>query len=204
MPKRVVLIALLSALLILGVAGAWRHAHHLIKDPDVAKIEQMRDEVYQEARVKNLKPEELVERLQQVKDAAKDLTERQQNQLKQSSSKAFRRMMDERLRTYISLPEEEKKAFLDEEIDRKEAWTARWKKDRTSSPAKGRQSGKGKWKNLTQEQWREMQRKKLDGTTPEQRAMWEVYLDDFHKRREERGLEPLGQGWKRASGIGHR
>jgi hypothetical protein len=201
--KRTV-VTVVALVLVLGIAGfAWR----LRPDPHLAKIKELGEQLRGEE-AQNLPPEERRKLWEEMRSEMEQLTPEQRDKLREEFSAERRRRMKERLEKYFSLPEDERTAFLDAEIDRMEARRQQWQRngDQGGRPwgARGGAGGQAGDANASQggtggpsAEDRDQRRKsRLDSMTPEDRTMWHQYMKDLSDRRQQRGL-PAGRGWGR-------
>ncbi len=113
----------------------------------------------------------------------------------------FRQRMESHMREFAELPEDQRDAFLDKDIDRMESMRKEFEKRRTEGgdregrgrgPGFGGPDGGGRGDRPRTEEDREARRRsRLDNTTPEQRAYMMEYFSAVNERRKERGLEPF-------------
>jgi hypothetical protein len=188
-------------LLVLGIVGfAW----HWRPNPHLARIKQLGEQLRGDEG-QNLSPEERRQLREQIRAEVAQLSPEEREKWGRERSAERRRRMQERLEKYFALPEDERTAFLDAEIDRQEARRQQWQRDgdsggrpwggRGGADGQGNASQGGSGSMSTED--REQRRKSwLDSMSPEDRTMWHQYMKDMSDRRQQRGL-PAGRGWGR-------
>jgi hypothetical protein len=173
--KRAALIAL--ALLLLG-GGAWL----LRADPQVAKVKQMRKELFSEE-ARKLPPEQRRQRWQEFAREQRKLTPGQRRELWAEA----RQQREKEIERYFTLSKAEKTRWLDERINRMEAMR---RARQASGAAAQRPPGQGRT-SLSAEERGKRRRGRLDQSTPEERARRDQLRKDFEARRRQRGLPPM-------------
>ncbi|MFW6157732.1 MAG: hypothetical protein ACOC8E_00070 [Planctomycetota bacterium] len=114
----------------------------------------------------------------------------------------MRKMHEKRMETYFELPEDERTACLDEQIDEMLEHRKRWEERRkqreaeqgsgdnpsssSSEPERPRRRGPG-----PSLQWI---KQRIEHSTPEERATRQAYHEAIRKRMEERGIQFRGPG----------
>jgi hypothetical protein len=119
------------------------------------------------------------------------------------------KMMKERMNKYFSLSDEEKKAWLDEEIDRGEAMRKEWEKRRAERQANGQGGGQGGGRggfgqgqnggngggpNGLGDRSR-FRKDALNWSSPEERNQFSQYMQQLQQRRQQRGIKGGGRGF---------
>jgi hypothetical protein len=106
----------------------------------------------------------------------------------------FREDMRESVRKFFEEKSEEKQnAMLDETLNRMQEWRKRREESRRSNPDGERPRRRRSGQSPEERQGR--MRRRLDETTPEDRAMFQEYFRRLSERAEERGIEmPFGRG----------
>lgn len=185
-------------------------------DPEVAEVKQIVEQeiVPQMQQAFESKPEEQpkktpeqqqaedAERIKQFEELRKkteNFSEAQKNQMGDVMMKIMLGMMTKTASEYHSLPENQKQAFLDQQIDRMTAMrkTMRRPQDnngnnQANNNNNGGPFGPGRNRNGTKEQQEQWRRKWLDNTSPAERAQLEQFFSDMRARAEERGLPTQG------------
>jgi hypothetical protein len=179
-----------------GAVGAWMMWER--PDPQVEQLLQLQQQVFNE-RTWDL-PEAERDRLrQQFQDQMDRLSDAQREEVWSQMGQTFMQRMDDRIQEYFALPESERVAFLDREIDRWEDRRREWgsRQGGVSSPVAGgsgapNRGGDGWWgrgpRDNSPEGRDARRRARLDRTTPEQRARRSAYFEALRERREQRGL----------------
>ncbi|MGI9430047.1 MAG: hypothetical protein ACR2NM_15410 [Bythopirellula sp.] len=158
-------------------------------DPEVAKLEKLRDEVLDKGN------EERRAAGTQLRDAMKNMTEQQRSSFIESSMPVFVRMgatyMEKRFDEFLAMSPEQQQLEMDKKIDEQ---LSREKK--RNAAGGGDRSRRGPPK-MSAEKMDEFRKKMQDWTTPEQRAKFHTVISMYNSRREERGLEPVEMGrWR--------
>ena len=153
-------------------------------DPDVAALERLRDATMsQPAAERDAARPEFRERMQ-------GLTPQQRMAFMESSAPKFMPMMEKRIDDFLALPPEQQQQEMDRRIDQQE----QRRREREAQVAdQGADQGASRFGSLSPAQRDAMRKKRLDMTTPELRAKFEVVREMYRKRREQRGLNP-GEG----------
>lgn len=157
----------------------------------------------------NLSQEDRQQLWQQFRELRESVPDDQREEVFRAAGEPWRRQFESRMREFASLPENERNAFLDQDIDRMETMRRQFEERMRAGGgergpgggfgggpggpggggnAEGRQ-GRGNW---TDETRTDRRRRRLDNTTPEQRAHMTEYFRAMNERRVERGLEPMG------------
>ena len=205
-----------ATLVLLAGAGAAWYAIANAKDPGVAEVEQLQQQLAKLRDTADASPqtgtegeiEEERRRLQEEVQAKRaELDEGQRRQLRETQRAISRERLAERIAEYEALPETERMAYLDRAIDRQEERREQLEQRRAknqatngggdSSSSRGNAPGGGhrrrsQLQNLNDDQRQQRQRDRLSNTDPKQRASRAAYMDAINKRRKERGLEPVG------------
>lgn len=154
--------------------------------------------------------------MEQMRERRENMTEGQQRAFREQMMQGFQQRMERRMDEFFALSEEDRVAFLDEEIQQQEARRKEWEQrraerdqdaDRNRGEGKAdRGGGRGERGGTPEE--REARRDEFrrmigDKTTPEQRAKFQAYREAMQQRREELGLPP-GRGWPGGGRPGRR
>lgn len=186
--------ALLIAALALVVGGGWATGFFDRGDPQLAELEQLRDENFKKR--EGMSDEERRQQYSGFRDKMRELSDDQRRQFYENSRPMFQQMMIQRMDNFFALSSEEQKKKLDELIDESEKRL----KERESRSDEGRsrqgRGDRGGWSSMSPQQQDQRRKERLDQSTPEMRAKMDRFRDMMHKRREERGLNP-GGGWGR-------
>ncbi len=182
----------ISAVVITLVVGVgWAMGFFEKTDPQVAELQQLRDENIQKM---DQMPEE---QRRGFRDRVEQLSPEQRQQFFDSSRERFQTMMLNRVDEFFALPPEEQQKKLDDMIDRMEER----RKQREANGGEGRRGGNRG--NMTPGQRDQRSKERLDRTTPELRAKVDRFRDMLNDRREERGLDPV-RGFRGMFGGGGR
>jgi len=160
------------------VAAAWSFGWIEGKDPVVAELEQMRDESV--ARHDQMTDAEKKASRKEMGERVRELPEEQRRKFFESSMPIFMKMAEARLDTFLEMTPEEQRAELDKKIDRmlsrQENSSERGERDK-------------KWRGKSDKEVDAWRKKMLDWTTPEQRAKFEIAVQKYRDRLEERGID---------------
>ena len=183
----------IAAACVLAFCAAWAMGwfadSQYNEDPEVAKLEQLRDEILEKG------DQERRAAGRQMRDAMKNMTEQQRTSFMESSLPIFVRMgatyMEKRFDEFLALSPEEQQREMDKKIDEQ---LAREKKRNAAGGDDRPRRGPPK---MSADKMDEFRKKMQDWTTPEQRAKFQTVISMYNTRREERGLEPVQMGrWR--------
>jgi len=201
-----------SGLAVALVALLWLGFTVFGGDAQVARVKELRDELFSEAG-KSLTPDERKEKFQELRDTMGQLSPEQ----RKLAFADVRQKREAELENYFKLSPSEKTKYLDQQIDRMESFRKKTAAGKGiggglsssvggnsaaagvgSSQAFGSNTGGGGgggkgWgggKNMTEEG----RKVRLDQSTPEQRARRDQFFKDMQARRTQRGLPPLSFG----------
>jgi hypothetical protein len=196
MNKRKLGIAAATLLLVIG-GTVW--AIHSRADAQMEKVREMGKEMFSG----NGPPDP--EKRAQFREAMDQLSSGQRERLMEEGQQERERRMDQRMAEYFALPPAQQTAFLDKEIREQE----RQRKEREARRAQANQSGqaganasggqRGNRQNRSAEDQSQRRNKRLDNSTPEQRAQRTAYRAAMQQRRQQLGL-PSGGGGPRGRG----
>jgi exonuclease VII large subunit len=184
--------AFLLLLLLIGY-GTYRAVR---PNPNMKKIRQLQSE-FSSAQAKDWTPEQRREKFQEMRTAMQKLTPTQRDEL---SAEQMKRE-ESRLKEYAQMSPVEKAKHLDAQIDRMEKMRQQFAGRNpngggqrpqgappggfgTGSPGSG-----GTRPNLSPEEREKRRKERLDKTTPELRALRDLYRKDMEARRKQRGLK---------------
>lgn len=186
MKKRSLLLVVLFVLLAGGLAWALLPER---ADPEVARVVELQEKLFEQN--SEWPPEERREGLRELRGAIEKLSPEQRDELMKNGPPPPMRLMQRRVTAFFELPEEQRAAALDQQIDEMEERRQRWEQRRAERDADGR-DGRGRFgPNIDPARANEFRRRMLDHTSPEQRAMFGEYMRQLQTRRQQRGLPPL-------------
>jgi hypothetical protein len=208
--KKHVAVILGILLLALGAVGAY----FLFRtNPHLARMKALQDQL--RARAENLSPEDRRNLFRQIGEERQKLSPADRDKLSRERAKAGLERRREQMKKYFALSDDDKKAYLDEQIDQEEAR----RKDREQRRAdrgdnaqgpgqRGNRQGfgpggGGRGDNSSVDRGRG-RKNRLNETTPEDRQQWSTYVQELSQRRQQRGLPPLGGGRGGFGGRGGR
>ncbi len=195
--RNVILIVTLVALFLVGGYSLMA----LRKHRQMEALRNLQADVFSEA-TRKLPEEERREKYKQFRAEYEQLSEAQRREFRKNQSAGPLGRANNQIRKYFELPQSERLAFLDQQINEMEK-RRRSMAGRTGGETKttrlrgGRGPDRGDRRdNLTdsekQDRRDRFRRGFLDGTTPQQRAEMSAYMEALRKRREERGLPDVG------------
>lgn len=134
--------------------------------------------------------------------AMDSLTETERERLHENMGAVFQARMRQEIDRYFELPPEQRVAYLDEWIDRHEAFRRQWSSRREGEPnaPSSRPAFSGRWHGPRRhggpgniEHLKHM----IKHTSGKDQARFLEFMDALRKRREERGLPPPGPPGRR-------
>jgi hypothetical protein len=156
-------------------------------DPQMVRVQQLQEKMF-DAKMTDEQRRAMSGEMRQEVDK---LTDDQRMQLMREHP--FAKRMQQTVVAYFDLPEKERKAALDKDIDRFESFRKDMEKRRGSGDRPpGPPGGFGNRGNIDAGQRDQFQKKILDNSSPTERAMFGEYFKDMQNRRKERGLPPIG------------
>lgn len=179
----------LALLIVVGLAGVVWAMLPPGPDPQMVKVQQLQEKLFNPDG--KLSDEQRREAFGELRQEADKLSEDQRMTLMRENPMAKR--MQQTVVSYFDLPEKERKAALDKDIDRMETFRKEMEKRRASGGGSpGPPGGFGNRGNMDAGQRDQMRKRMLDNTSPTERAMFSEYFKDMESRRKERGLPPMG------------
>lgn len=180
-----------------------------LPDPQLAEIKALQQQMFDPN--SGLDDNARRELRQNIRDKMDGLTDAQREQLRDQFFEGFRQRDNERMRNYFAASPEQRIALLDQDIERMRNWEQnRGDRQRNAGgeggppggrgfggpggggPGAGGPGGRGgRDPNESPEDRRDRQRRRLDNSTSEERAMRSAYFEDLNKRRVQLGLEPI-------------
>lgn len=184
------LVALVAVILLAGAAWAFLPSG---PDPQLVKVQQLQEKLFDPN--SKIPAEERRQAFGELREEAEKLTPEQREELMRENPMA--RRMRETVVAYFDLPEKDRKAALDEQIDQMERFRKQREQERGNRPAGGGPPGGGppggfRGGNMDQTQRNELRKKMLDQTSPQERAMFSEYFQQMNNRRKERGMPTFG------------
>ena len=193
--------SLAIVLLLVAMGVAW---YTLGGDATLARLDQLESQLRESESLSEDQREQITNEIREVRQG---LTEDQLRAYGEQRRQQFQNQMRERITKYFEMPEEQRVAYLDSEIDRFEERRSQWeqrRRERESNrsntrnpPTAGNAGTRGMGPRggpgggggpPSQERRMERRRRMLDATSPEDRAMFVAFMEDMKQRREERGL----------------
>jgi len=185
--------AVLLLLLLIGF-GTYRAIR---PNPNMKKIRQLQTE-FSSAQAKDWTPEQRREKFQEMRTAMEKLTPAQRDDL---SAEQLKRE-EARLKEYSHMSPADKAKHLDAQIDRMEKMRQQFAQRNANGNAqrpqglapgavgaRGPGGAGGNRPSLSPEEREKRRKERLDRTTPELRALRDLYRKDMEARRNQRGLK---------------
>jgi len=189
------------SVLLLAIIGGAVWAFSQREDPEVAKAKEDTKKIMENFNNEDATAAERVQMIQETRKVTENLSDEQRREVRREGMNSMKERMTERINEYLAIEDEkERVAFLDREIDRweemgnefRKARKEREEKEGENGEAKGDRGRRGGWGGPPtpgdREGNLERSRRRLDSSTPEQRAMFTEYFGAIMKRREERGM----------------
>lgn len=151
-------------------------------DPQLIKVQQMQEKLFD--RTAKMEPGKRREAFGQLRQEFEKLTPEQRDQLMRENPPPPMRQMQENIVAFFQLPEEERTAALDKQIDEFEKMRKQFERNRGDGPP-------GPFRNMSEAQRNEFRRKMLDNSTAQQRGMFGEYFQALEARRRQRGLPAM-------------
>ena len=181
--------ALLALLLLLLLSYAGYRA--FATNPDVDKVNELRKELS----APDLTPEQRREKFQQLREAMDRLSTEDRRDISRAMSQERYKRSEADMQRYTRMSPRERTQYLDEQIKRMEEW----RKQREQAGQGGASSSRsgstaaptgtsGTRPQPSAEERERLRKQRLDGTTPEYRAMRDQYMKDLQARRQQLGL----------------
>ena len=181
--------------LLAAAVGGWYYWSPGLS-PKVVEAQELGKQLFQQNN--GLTPEQRREQFQQFRQAIEQLSPEERRQMWQNreGGGGFRERMDQQMNAYFALSPPDRVAFLDRQIDEREKRRKEFAQMRGDGQrGDGQRGGWGRgggdrdgrgWGGGGNRDDR--RRRRLDGTTPKQRAQWTAYRKAMEARRRERGL----------------
>jgi colicin import membrane protein len=200
-------IGVVSTLLVIGM-GFW-FVKYLRASSQVARVKELRQQLAESSKLPEAQRRELWTEMRQEMQQLPETTRRE---MWQEQRAGFEKRMDDDMRKVLLLPPDQRSAAIDKQIDemekRRKEWDQRRQQQQASKQAGGgpepnaggrgdRQRGGGRQRaaDPTGKAGLERTKRRLDQSTPEQRAMREEYRRLVEARRQQRGL--AASSWPR-------
>ena len=204
--RRFLVWTVIFLILVGGVYWAWRTWR---VDPQLTKVQEMQAALMD----KNVPLEKRWAGFAALRSEVEKLPPQQQGQFRQQMGQQFQREVEKRISGYFALPPDQRLAYLDQQIDTAETLRKLAEQFRSAgrlfqganaaaSQNNANSQGRGDRPPQTAQQRAQARKSRLDRTTPVQRAQFSAFVEDFQKRRGERGLPPLTMGPPAGGGAG--
>ncbi len=154
-------------------------------DPQLVKVQQLQQKLFDpDAKIPD---EDRRKAFGELRQEAEKLTPEQRESLMRENP--FAKRMQQTVVGYFDLPEDQRVAALDKEIDRFEKFRKDMEKRRAERG--GPPGGFGNRGNMSESQQNDMRKRMLDNTSPQERAMFGEYMQQMQDRRRQRGLPSM-------------
>ncbi len=169
-----------------AIWGTWRFISNREIAQAIALQKELMDESLTDANLRKGKIDDLVK-------AIDGLNEGQRQQLREQMFGLMRVRMQDKMKSYLALPEDKKLGFITTEMFRMQARSSEFRQlGEKLGMGPGGQGGPpgmggpppGGWQNMSKEDRDAMRRKMLDRTTPEERAVWTAFMEDMRKNQD--------------------
>ncbi len=158
-------------------------------DPQMVKVQQLQERLFDPNT--KMADEDRRQAFGELRKETEKLSSDQRDELMRDNP--FAQRMRQRVADYFDLPEDQRRAQLDEDIDRMEKFRKDMQKRRASGERPpGPPGGFGNRGGMDQNQRNEMRKRMLDNTSPQERAMFGEYMKQLQERRQQRGLSSMG------------
>lgn len=158
---------------------AWLTHRKIAKALEIQQA--LMDETLTDAKIREGKVDELIAVIDQMNAGQKE-------QLQEAMFQAMRVRMNEKLRSYLAMPENKKLGYITSEMFRMQARANEFRRIGEKIGMGGPMGGPpgmrppaGGWQNMSKEDRDAMRRRMLDRTTSEERALWTAAMEDFKK-----------------------
>ena len=156
-------------------------------DPQLVKVQQLQEKLFDpDAKIPD---EDRRKAFGELRQEVEKLTPEQ----RESLENPFAKRMQQTVVGYFDLPEDQRVAALDKEIDRFEKFRKDMEKRRSERGGQpgggGPPRGFGNRGNMNEN---DMRKRMLDNTSPQERAMFGEYMQQMQDRRRQRGLPEMG------------
>ena len=204
MDRKQVLVGVATLALLLVSAAGW-YWWKSARDLELAR--QLQADVFSQE-TRSLPEEERRAKFTEYRKQYERLSDDQKRQLRRQSHSGMQQRMTERIDQFFALPQPQRVAFLDKQINEMEKRRKQFSSRSIQQGPGGRPDfgrGRGNRGNSSQaergerrDRWR---RERLDHSTPEQRAKFAEYIEALRKRREQRGTPSSGRGPRLVTGL---
>lgn len=195
------------AALVLAIAGGvW--AFNQRENPDVVAARAVNKKMVAAFSDENVSMDDKMKLREEAQAANEKLSEEDRSQVQRDAWKSRGRQMESMIDDYLAIEDEdERNAYLDEQIEKFQGMRDQWKqmrekreaeaKERGEEPKEKKEGGRrgGGWyatKPGDKQGMMDRQRRSLDKSSPEQRAKFTEFFTALKERMEERGIE---SGW---------
>ncbi len=156
-------------------------------DPQLAELQQLRDETFK--RADKMPDEERRAQFEGFREKVRALDDDQRRQFFDSNRGQFQQMATKRMDEFFAKSPEEQREDLDKMIDRMEQ-----RRQQRDANGDGGRGDRGNRASMSPQQRDQRRKERLDRTTPEMRTKFDAFRNLMNKRREERGLDPVQGG----------
>ena len=185
----------LGVVLLLAMIAAATWAVRSREAPEVVEMRELTQRMFDQ----DLEFEQRRQLGEKIRALKQEIPKHRRDEVFREMGEQYHRQLSEHVRQFAALPEEERDAFLDRDIDMKQLFGKKNKRaDQSagSGGSRGRGDAKGRRRGgrpMTDEDRKARRRAKLDRTSAEDRAYMMEYKKAFKRRLAERGLKPAGR-----------
>ena len=197
----------LTSLLFIGAVSASVYGWKMYKNQRVvAEAKELQAKMFDE----NTSREDRSKLWEEMRERRDNMSDAERQAFGKQMRDAMKQRMMQQIDQYFELPENERVAYLDQEIQRQEERRREWEERRREREANGETGGRGDRGDGGGQAGRggrggpggggdpaerarrrdEFRRRIRDNTTPEERAKFQAYREAIETRREELGLPP--------------
>jgi hypothetical protein len=157
-------------------------------DPVVAKMQQMRDQMFAN---RDLPDADRRAQWDQFRQRMDGLSDAQRQAVWDSGRDRFQRFGRERMDEFFQLPPDKQRERLDEIIDRMQA------RQQNPNAGRGGPGGRGRGRNMTEGQRDQRRKEMISRTDPKMRAQFDQFRQMLGDRMKQRGMSPpQGGPWR--------
>lgn len=181
--------------LLLAVVAAWAFGFFGGTDPEVAELQQMRDQVFASDPLPEAQRDQLRD---QFRQRVSSLTDDQRRALFAGGREQWRQREQQRMDAFFALSRADQQKQLDDSINR----MLQRRNEQNQNPSAGNRDGRGErgnggggGRNMTPAQRESRAKQRLDNSTPKERAQRAEYRRRMQERMQQRGIpEQTGRG----------
>lgn len=177
-PQRWIPIGVVLLLVMIIAAATW--AVRSREAPEVGEMRQLTAKMFDQ----HIEPQERIAVGEMMRQLKQNIPADRRQEVYREMGEDFRQQVNEHVRKFASLPEDQRLAFLDRDIEMKQMFGR-------GDGQRGRREKKkqSKFDSMSKQQLAALKRTKLDNTSAEDRAYMMEYIKALKQRMQERGLD---------------